>query len=302
MTPFSRATVTGSSSYGLSFFLYVGDTRLLWFGEFGGRIILHPQGTPLPAKYHLRWDFTDGTSMTFNMQMWGFVNLMERSEIPAHPYAEVGIPPLSGKFTFERFNQLLEEYPREQEGYQGFSGHQNYQRYWQFTCRISCLEPKSILPARYQPFPLLSAGSSTPAFRARWAKRSGWVGAMTSATCMTSRAATTARVPRWVNLPGCGMAIQNRILGGHTTSATCQRLSKIPPVMRAMLLEQREPLKLAVVPHSTRRGQVLVKVRACRVCRTDLHVLMATSRTQTSPHPGTPDCWDSSRLVRADHA
>jgi formamidopyrimidine-DNA glycosylase len=114
-------TVTGSSSYGRSIYLYVGDSRLLWFGEFGGRIILHPPGPPLPAKYHLRWDFTDGTRMTFNMQMWGFVNLMERSEIPAHPYAEVGIPPLSGKFTLECFNQLLEEFPeKNRKGIKGF--------------------------------------------------------------------------------------------------------------------------------------------------------------------------------------
>ena len=117
----SGQKATGSSSYGRSIYLYVGDTRLLWFGEFGGRIILHPQGSPLPAKYHLRWDFTDGTRMTFNMQMWGFVNLMERSEIPAHPYAEVGIPPLSEKFTHERFDQLLEEYPEKtRKGVKGF--------------------------------------------------------------------------------------------------------------------------------------------------------------------------------------
>lgn len=117
----SGQKATGSSSYGRSIYLYVGDTRLLWFGEFGGRIILHPQGSPLPAKYHLRWDFTDGTRMTFNMQMWGFVNLMERSEIPAHPYAEVGIPPLSENFTHERFDLLLEEYPEKtRKGVKGF--------------------------------------------------------------------------------------------------------------------------------------------------------------------------------------
>ena len=59
--------------------------------------------------------------MTFNMQMWGFVGLLEKSEIPKHPYAEVGIPPLSDRFTLERFDQLLEEYPEKtKKGVKGF--------------------------------------------------------------------------------------------------------------------------------------------------------------------------------------
>jgi propanol-preferring alcohol dehydrogenase len=49
----------------------------------------------------------------------------------------------------------------------------------------------------------------------------------------------------------------------------------IPTVMRAMLLEtQRQPLVLAEVPvPQAGTGQVLIKVHACGVCRTDLHVL-----------------------------
>ena len=49
----------------------------------------------------------------------------------------------------------------------------------------------------------------------------------------------------------------------------------IPKVMRAMLLlEQRQPLKLTELPvPQPGAGQVLLKVHACGVCRTDLHVL-----------------------------
>jgi len=45
--------------------------------------------------------------------------------------------------------------------------------------------------------------------------------------------------------------------------------------MRAMVLErQRQPLRLADLPDpSTGPGQVLLDVRACGVCRTDLHIL-----------------------------
>jgi formamidopyrimidine-DNA glycosylase len=113
--------LTGATSYGRSIYLYVGETHVQWFGELGGRIIYHSSGSELPTKYHLRWDFTDASAMTFNMQMWGFVGLLEKSELTTHPYAEVGIPPLSDRFTFECFDQLLEEYPEKtKKGIKGF--------------------------------------------------------------------------------------------------------------------------------------------------------------------------------------
>ncbi len=105
--------VTGATSFGRSIYLYAGETHLLWFGELGGRILYHLQGEALPAKYHLRWDFTDASSLTFNLQMWGFVNLLERAELAAHPYAEVGVPPLSVRFSYDCFDQLLEQYPEK---------------------------------------------------------------------------------------------------------------------------------------------------------------------------------------------
>jgi formamidopyrimidine-DNA glycosylase len=113
--------VTGASSYGRSIYLYVSETHVLWFGELGGRILHHPRGMPLPAKFHLRWDYSDESCMTFNMQMWGFVGLLEKSELAGHPYAEVGIPPMSDRLTFECFNQLLELYPEKtKKGIKGF--------------------------------------------------------------------------------------------------------------------------------------------------------------------------------------
>ena len=79
------------------------------------------QEQPLPVKYHLRWDFTDDSKMTYTLQMWGFVKLVEKSEISQEPYARSGIPPLSEGFTLERFDQLLEEYPEKtKKGVKGF--------------------------------------------------------------------------------------------------------------------------------------------------------------------------------------
>lgn len=113
--------ITGASSYGRSIYLYTGDVYLLWFGELGGRILFHGEEQALPARYHLRWDFTDGTRLTYNLQMWGFVSLLERSELAGHPYAEVGIPPLSVRFSMDCFDQMLDEYPEKaKKGIKGF--------------------------------------------------------------------------------------------------------------------------------------------------------------------------------------
>lgn len=120
-TALAGMPVTGASSYGRSIYLYAGEAHLLWFGELGGRILYHMPGESLPAKYHLRWDFTDASSLTFNLQMWGFVSLLKRSELAAHPYAEVGIPPLSERFNLDCFDRLLEEYPEKtKKGIKGF--------------------------------------------------------------------------------------------------------------------------------------------------------------------------------------
>ena len=117
----SGLRVTGAESYGRSIYLYAGEVHLIWFGELGGRILYHPQGQPLPLKYHLRWDFADASTLTYNLQMWGFVNLLEKTELPNQPYANAGIPPLSDRFTVERFDQLLEEYPEKtKKGVKGF--------------------------------------------------------------------------------------------------------------------------------------------------------------------------------------
>ena len=114
-------SVTGASSYGRSMYLHAGSDYMIWFGEIGGRLLYHPAAGQLPKKYHLRWDFSDGSSLSFVLQMWGFVRLLEKPEFGERPYKEVGIPPLSAEFTLERFNTLLEEHPdKTSKGVKGF--------------------------------------------------------------------------------------------------------------------------------------------------------------------------------------
>jgi formamidopyrimidine-DNA glycosylase len=114
------AVVTGASSYGRSIYLHLGD-RMLWWGDAGGRLLYHTPEGKLPKKYHLAWNFTDGTMLTFNMQMWGFVRLLEQHEFTDLPNEETGLPPLHTRFTLERFEQMLESYPdQSSKGIKGF--------------------------------------------------------------------------------------------------------------------------------------------------------------------------------------
>ena len=112
--------VTGAASYGRSIYLYLGD-QMLWWGDTGGRLLYRSPGNQIPSKYHLRWDFTDGSSLTFQMRMWGFVRLIDITNDQKRPLNETGIPPLDPNFTFQKFNSMLDQYPEKgSKGIKGF--------------------------------------------------------------------------------------------------------------------------------------------------------------------------------------
>ncbi|MBC8496251.1 MAG: hypothetical protein H8D37_01190 [Chloroflexi bacterium] len=112
--------VTGASSFGRSIYLHFGD-HMLWWSDTGGKLLYHPPGERLPKNYHLGWEFTDGSVLTFAMQMWGGVTLLEASEFGEIPNNETGVPPLSPEFTLERFNEMLDDYPEKtSKGIKGF--------------------------------------------------------------------------------------------------------------------------------------------------------------------------------------
>ena len=112
--------VEGSSSFGRSIYLNLGD-NMLWWSDTGGKILYHAPDEKLPKKYHLIWQFTDGSSLTFSMRMWGGVKLLDRDDYDQIPHEETGIPPIHSDFTFERFNTMLDEYPEKtSKGIKGF--------------------------------------------------------------------------------------------------------------------------------------------------------------------------------------
>jgi formamidopyrimidine-DNA glycosylase len=115
-----RLTVGGASSFGRSIYLHLGD-HMLWWSDTGGKLLYHSPGEKLPKNYHLGWAFEDGSALTFAMQMWGGVKLLEASEFDDKPNEETGVEPLSLEFTLERLNQMLDEYPEKtSKGVKGF--------------------------------------------------------------------------------------------------------------------------------------------------------------------------------------
>ena len=89
----------------------------LLLGDFGGRVLLHPAGTQLPAKRHLTATLDDASSLTITVQGWGFVALLSTAEEAAFaPYQHRGVSPLDPRFTREHLAQLLatsKEYRRK---------------------------------------------------------------------------------------------------------------------------------------------------------------------------------------------
>ena len=120
-------SITGASSYGRSVYIHMGKENLLWWTDAGGKILYHAPGEEPPAKCHLLWEFSDGSHLTYALQMWGAVRLLDATEFDERPHAETGLPPLHPGFTFERFNAMLDEYPEKtSKGVKGFLVATNY--------------------------------------------------------------------------------------------------------------------------------------------------------------------------------
>jgi formamidopyrimidine-DNA glycosylase len=113
-------TVSSANSFGRSIYLFLGD-YMLWWSDTGGKLLYHEPGVQQPKNYHLGWEFEDGSALTFAMQMWGGVKLLEKSDFNQKPNDETGFEPLSKEFTLDHFNYMLDEYPEKTaKGIKGF--------------------------------------------------------------------------------------------------------------------------------------------------------------------------------------
>jgi formamidopyrimidine-DNA glycosylase len=92
----------------LSLPLEPGYTLVL--GECGGRMLYHPPGARVPAKYHLYLIFEDGSFFTATTQMWGAIELYQRGEEQKRQYIKgMKTTPIEPEFTFDYFNDILDK-------------------------------------------------------------------------------------------------------------------------------------------------------------------------------------------------
>lgn len=90
-------------------FLPLDPGYLLLLGECGGKLLYHPAGAKLPAKYHLWVTFEDGSSLTAFTQMWGAMELYVAGEEQERRYIKGMRPtPIDPEFTPEYLAALID--------------------------------------------------------------------------------------------------------------------------------------------------------------------------------------------------
>lgn len=114
-TPDEFASLTSGKRIGQAtargkwLFIPVEPGYVLLIGECGGRLLYHPRGAQLPAKYHLWLSFADGSALTAMTQMWGAYELYVAGEEQERQYVQGMRPtPVDAEFTFDYFSDLID--------------------------------------------------------------------------------------------------------------------------------------------------------------------------------------------------
>jgi len=103
-------TVGEAYSRGRWLFLPADPGNVLVLGECGGKILFHPSGAKVPAKYHLILYFDDGSFFSATTQMWGAMELFAKGEECHRTYIrDMRITPAEPGFTFDYFCALIDE-------------------------------------------------------------------------------------------------------------------------------------------------------------------------------------------------
>jgi len=88
----------------------------LVIGEWGGKILYHTAGTPLPSKYHLYLQFTDDSFLTATTQMWGAAEIYEKGKELERPYIkDMKTTPIELEFSYEYFSNLIDSITKEKK-------------------------------------------------------------------------------------------------------------------------------------------------------------------------------------------
>lgn len=103
-------TVGRAYARGRWLFVPLEPGYILVLGECGGKILYHPSGKDLPAKYHLSLRFEDGSALTTLTQMWGAMELFEAGQEKERKYIkDMRTTPIDPEFNFDYFSGLIDE-------------------------------------------------------------------------------------------------------------------------------------------------------------------------------------------------
>ena len=86
--------------------------NLLLAPEYGGTVLFHPKASGIPAKFHLKLFFTDGSTLTVALTGMGIIQALkdeelERSYVYKRDFSPTASPIDETEFTLERFSREL---------------------------------------------------------------------------------------------------------------------------------------------------------------------------------------------------
>ncbi|NSW53743.1 MAG: hypothetical protein HPY85_14675 [Anaerolineae bacterium] len=110
-------TIVTITPVGNHLFIATSGGAVLNIGDTGGKLLYHADQSSVPARYDLKVSFSDGSSLTLSVQMWGFIAAVSAEEAAQHQASilEEARDPLSEHVTptaFLRWLQAWEEAPK----------------------------------------------------------------------------------------------------------------------------------------------------------------------------------------------
>jgi formamidopyrimidine-DNA glycosylase len=103
-----NSTIKKIAPKGKWIFLEFENNNFLMFGEIIGKFLYFEKGKSLPQKFHVLFQFDDGTSLTFQSSLYAFLTVATEEEKNLHKYAgRIGLSPNEKDFTLDYFNRIL---------------------------------------------------------------------------------------------------------------------------------------------------------------------------------------------------
>jgi formamidopyrimidine-DNA glycosylase len=101
---------------GKCIFIKLKPNMLLLLGlETTGKLLYHKNESSLPDKYHVKFEFDDGSYLTEHVVGWGWAKAVQEDKLHLEKYpGELGISPLDDKFSLEILNSILDELANKQ--------------------------------------------------------------------------------------------------------------------------------------------------------------------------------------------